>query len=99
MRTALAGPGNNKYKPKVLDPGKTAPAGTSGGYRRVGAASGPTSSQDDYTATLDPGKSLPVSSSGAHEHSHEEGHSHEAAPEESHEAAPEGADEAAPEDF
>jgi hypothetical protein len=30
-----------------------------GEYRRVGTASGPASSQHEYSATLDPGKALP----------------------------------------
>jgi hypothetical protein len=45
MRTSLAGPSSStgNYK-STTDPGKSLPGATSGGYRRVGQASGPSSS-------------------------------------------------------
>jgi len=45
MRRNLAGPGasGREFTP-THDPGKAAPAGTGGGYRRAGDVAGPTSS-------------------------------------------------------
>lgn len=52
MRRTLAGPGSStgNYKPQ-LDPGKAAPAGTGGEFRRAGVAAGPGASGGDYVAT------------------------------------------------
>ena len=48
------------YTP-TYDPGKEAPAGDNGTYRRAGDLAGPTSSFGEYKSTLDPGKEFPVS--------------------------------------
>ena len=52
MRRTLAGPGSSTgaYQPK-LDPGKAAPAGTGGEFRRTATAIGPGASGADYVAT------------------------------------------------
>ena len=48
------------YTP-TYDPGKEAPAGDSGAFRRAGDLAGPSSSFGEYKPTLDPGKEFPVS--------------------------------------
>ena len=63
MRTALAGPGTNKWKPKD-DSGKLAKAGeNTGGYRATNTAKGPQSSVSEYTPTVDIGKQAPAGNS------------------------------------
>ena len=57
------GPGTNNHNPKQ-DSGKFAPAASTTGYRQVGSASGPNSSQGEYTATQDIGKQMPAGGDG-----------------------------------
>jgi hypothetical protein len=57
------GPGTNNHSPKQ-DAGKFAPAASTTGYRSVGAAAGPSSSQADYTSTQDIGKQMPAGGDG-----------------------------------
>mmetsp|Transcript_143094 Transcript_143094/g.202403 ORF Transcript_143094/g.202403 Transcript_143094/m.202403 type:complete len:105 (-) Transcript_143094:32-346(-) len=64
MRRVQVGPGTNNHNPK-MDAGKFAPAASTTGYRSVGAAAGPTSSQASYTATQDIGKQMPAGNDGA----------------------------------
>ena len=60
MRTSLAGPGTNKWKPKD-DTGKLAKAATNtGSYRPTNTAKGPQSSVAEYTPTVDIGKQAPA---------------------------------------
>lgn len=59
----LDSPGTNTHQPKT-DAGKLAPAASTTGYRRVGAATGPASSQAEYTATQDIGKQMPAGGDG-----------------------------------
>ncbi len=47
-----------------MDAGKFAPAASTTGYRPVGAATGPASSQAEYTATQDIGKQMPAGGDG-----------------------------------
>merc|ERR1711916_309914 len=63
MRRVQVGPGTNNHNPKQ-DAGKFAPAASTTGYRSVGAAAGPTSSQAEYTATQDIGKQMPAGNDG-----------------------------------
>merc|ERR1711916_42284 len=63
MRRVQVGPGTNNHAPKQ-DSGKYAPAASTTGYRSVGAAAGPSSSQADYTSTQDIGKQMPAGGDG-----------------------------------
>ena len=51
------------YVPEYLMTGKLAPAGGSDGYRAIGTAAGPQSSQGTYQATQDIGKMAPAGGS------------------------------------
>jgi nitrate reductase assembly molybdenum cofactor insertion protein NarJ len=56
----MTGPGTNQHVLKK-DIGKNAPAAqNTGGFRQAGSATGPTSSQANYTATQDIGKNMPA---------------------------------------
>src|SRR4051812_25435666 len=59
MRPVQVGPGRNNHVARK-DPGKTAPAAHTAGYRMANTAVGPQASGTEYVSTQDIGKAAPA---------------------------------------